>query len=222
MRKLTVVLVLGLLVSAVAGCGAAPEATPYPTYTPYPEPTPYPTYTPFPEPTPYPTHTPYPEPTPYPTYTPYPEPVTVDLADLFCGYDFCIGHPSGAYLTDLDAPETWDEYDLGVLIGINTTGSWMAVDWERVGAGEWNIEDQALDAANSLGEAQGEVRIEQIGPFDVAIVASYDAEDEELPYGSAAAWYCGDRGFRASVFSKNESRPELLLLEALGRFTCEE
>jgi len=145
-----------------------------------------------------------------------------DLTDLFCAYDFCIGHPAGAYLTDLDAPETWNDYDFGVLIGVNTTGSWMAVDWERSGRSAWQIEEQALDAANSLGEAQGEVRMEQVGAFDVAVVASYDEADEELPYGSAAAWYCGGRGFRASVFNETQSLPEVLLLEAIERFTCGE
>lgn len=98
----------------------------------------------------------------------------------------------------------------------------MAVDWERAGRSEWQIEEQALDAANSLGEAQGEVRMEQVGGFDVAVVASYDENDEELPYGSAAAWYCDGRGFRASVFNKTQALPEVLLLEAIGRFTCGE
>ena len=224
MRKSTIVPLLAVAVLLLAACGAAPEPTVYPTYTPYPEPTPYPTYTPHPEPTPYPTYTPHPEPTPYPTYTPYPEPEAAmpDLTDLFCAYDFCIGHPAGAYLTDLDAPDTWNDYDFGVLIGVNTTGSWMAVDWERAGRSEWQVEEQALDAANSLGEAQGEVRMEQVGGFDVAVVASYDENDEELPYGSAAAWYCGGRGFRASVFNKTQALPEVLLLEAIGRFTCGE
>ncbi|MFZ2357751.1 MAG: hypothetical protein WA040_00260 [Anaerolineae bacterium] len=212
MRKSTVVLLLTVAILALAACSAAPEATPYPTYTPYPEPTPYPTYTP------------YPAPTPYPTYTPYPEPEAAmsDLTDLFCAYDFCIGHPAGAYLTDLDAPDAWNDYDFGVLIGVNTTGSWMAVDWERAGRSEWQTEGQALDAANSLGEAQGEVRMEQVGAFDVAVVASYDEADEALSYGSAAAWYCGGRGFRAAVFNKTQALPELLLLEAIERFTCGE
>jgi hypothetical protein len=62
--------------------------------------------------------------------------------------------------------------------------------------------------------------VEQVGGFDVAIVASYDESDEDLPYGSAVAWYCGGRGFRASVFNQNQSLPEVLLLEAIERFTC--
>jgi hypothetical protein len=221
MRKSMRVLLIGVLALAAAGCGAAPEPTPYPTYTPYPEPTPYPTHTPYPEPTPYPTYTPFPEPTPYPTYTPYPElaPVLEDIRDLFCGYDFCIGHPSSAWLTDVDAPDEWSEYDVGLLTGINATGSYMSLDWLQIDEDEWSIEDEALDAAN-IYEAQGDVRIEQVGPLEVALVATFDAEDEDLPYGIAAAWYCGDRGFRALVFHERESRPELLMLEALGRFSC--
>lgn len=223
MHKPKFVLLLGVLALVVAGCGSAPEPTPYPTYTPYPEPTPYPTHTPYPEPTPYPTYTPYPDPTPYPTYTPYPEPAAVleDVTDLFCGYNFCIGHPSSAWLTDLDAPDSWSEYENGVLTGINTTGSYMTIDWLQIGESEWSIEDEALDTAN-IYEAQGDVRIEQVGPFEVALVTTFDAEDEDLPYGIAAAWYCGDRGFRALLFNERESRPELLMLEALDRFTCGE
>jgi hypothetical protein len=207
MRSLSIVLLVSVLV--LGGCGAAPEPTPYPTYTPYPEPTSYPTYTP------------YPEPTPYPTYTPFPEPVLEDIRDLFCGYDFCIGHPSSAWLTDVDAPDEWSEYDIGLLTGINAAGSYMSIDWLQIDEDEWNSEEEALDAAN-IYEAQGDVRIEQVGPLEVALVATFDAEDEDLPYGIAAAWYCGDRGFRALVFHERESRPELLMLEALGRFTCGE
>lgn len=207
MRSLSIVLLVSVLV--LGGCGAAPEPTPYPTYTPYPEPTPYPTYTP------------YPEPTPYPTYTPFPEPVLEDIRDLFCGYDFCIGHPSSAWLTDVDAPDEWSEYDIGLLTGINAAGSYMSIDWLQIDEEDWINEEEALDAAN-IYEAQGDVRIEQVGPLEVALVATFDAEDEELPYGIAAAWYCGDRGFRALIFNERESRPELLMLEALGRFTCGE
>lgn len=207
MRSLSIVLLVSVLV--LGGCGAAPEPTPYPTYTPYPEPTSYPTYTP------------YPEPTPYPTYTPFPEPVLEDIRDLFCGYDFCIGHPSSAWLTDVDAPDEWSEYDIGLLTGINAAGSYMSIDWLQIDEEDWINEEEALDAAN-IYEAQGDVRIEQVGPLEVALVATFDAEDEELPYGIAAAWYCGDRGFRALIFNERESRPELLMLEALGRFTCGE
>lgn len=209
MVKSTAVLLLGMWVLLLTGCGAAPEPTAYPTYTPYPEPTPYPTYTP------------YPEPTPYPTYTPYPEPISIleNVDDLFCGYGFCIGHPPAAWLTDVEAPDVWSEYDSGVLTGISTAGSYMAIDWMRVRASQWSIEDEVLDIAN-LYEVQGDVRVEQMGARDVALVATYDVEDADMPYGYAAAWYCGDRGFRALIFQQRESRPELLMLEALDRFTC--
>lgn len=226
MYKKTFIFALWLSIAAlfIVGCGSSPEptATLYPTYTPYPPPTPYPTYTPYPEPTPYPTFTPYPDPTPYPTYTPYPglDALTSDLPYLFCEYEFCIGRPSEAYLTDTDAPDNWNEYENGVLIGINTAGSFMAIDWEKIAHLEWVLEEQAIDVANSLGEVQGEVVIEQIGPFDIALAASLDNTSETLPYGFVAAWYCGDRGFRAAVFNKSEALPEKLLREALKLFTC--
>ena len=174
--------------------------------------------------TPYPTYTPYPQPTPYPTYTPYPEPVSAleDLDDLFCAYDFCMGHPSGAYLTDVEAPDTWNFYDIGTLTGINTAGTWIGVDWEQIGSSEWQLDEQALDLANSMGEAQGDVRSEQAGGFDLAVVSTFDAEDQDLPYGTVAAWYCGDRGFRAAVFTEKESLSEVLLLESIERFFCAE
>lgn len=192
MKRWLTPILFGVLAVMLAACGGAPKAQPAPTYTPYP------TYTPFPE----------------------QKPVITDIDDLYCDFGFCIGHPTGAYLTDVDAPDEWSEYESGVLIGVNTTGSWMGMDWEKVGKSEWQLEEQALDVANNLGEAQGDARIETVGNFDVALVSSFDSEDEDLPYGSNAAWHCGDRGFRASVFAKSESLPEVLLLEAIARFTC--
>lgn len=194
MKRWLTPILFGVLAVMLAACGGASKAQPAPTYTPYP------TYTPFPE----------------------QKPVITDIDDLYCDFSFCIGHPAGAYLTDVDAPDEWSEYEIGVLIGVNASGSWMGLDWEKIGKSEWQLEEQALDIANSLGEAQGDVRMETVGNFDVALVSSVDDEDEDLPYGSNAAWHCGDRGFRASVFAKNESLPEVLLLEAIARFTCGE
>lgn len=222
MNRLIVANAFCLVALLLGGCVAAsqPEPTVYPTYTPYPQPTPYPTYTPFPEPTAYPTYTPYPVPTAYPTYTPYPEPTppTPDLTYLFCEYEFCIGRPSAAYLTDMDAPESWNEYHNGVLVGINASGVFMAVDWKRTSRSGWNLEEEALDAANELGQAQDDLMIEQIGPFEMALVSSIGGDN--LPYGFVAAWYCGDRGFRAAVFDKNQTLPEQLLRDAVALFVC--
>ncbi len=36
MRRSTIVLLLSVATLLLAACGAAPEPTPYPTYTPYP------------------------------------------------------------------------------------------------------------------------------------------------------------------------------------------
>ncbi|MEI2688796.1 MAG: hypothetical protein V9H69_03420 [Anaerolineae bacterium] len=199
MHKSLFLLLFGLVVLALVGCGAAPEPTAYPTYTPYPEPT------------------------PYPTYTPYPRPVAVleDVTDLFCGYNFCIGHPSKAWLTDVEAPDTWSEYESGLLEGLNGVGAYMSIDWMRIRPSEWDSQEQALELANYY-QPQGEVRIEPIGPLDVALIAVFDPEDDELPYGYAAAWTCNDRGFRSLIFHERESRPENLTLDALARFTCDQ
>lgn len=215
MKKLSmIVLLLGITAALVAGCGSKPEptATPAPTYTPYPEPTPYPTYTPNP------TATPYPEPTPYPTYTPYPEPEPQlpDLTNLFCEYEFCIGHPTEAHLTDIQAPEEWNTYRNGVVMGVSATGI-LAVEWHIRTRTEWNLEneiDEMIDKDTPLAD----VTEEMMGQYSVAY-RPFQTTDK---YGVAGAWYCGERGFKAMVLVDDEDEGLDMLRQAMEAFTCAE
>jgi hypothetical protein len=186
-----------------------PTATAYPTLTPFPEP---------PTATPYPTLTSFPAPTPYPTLTPFP---TQDLTNLFCSYGFCIGHPTEAYLVDLDAPDEWSSSRNGSVIGIEDDNV-MGVFWQTRTESEWNSEEEVLDLIED-DEIQGEAIQETIGNTLVAFAAFNSLDpDTSRPYRLAAAWHCGNRGFTLLLFSKKDGIVLNLMRQSIDPFTCQQ
>lgn len=195
-------------VSVAETAAAIPTVTPYPTLTPFP---------PLSTATPYPTLTPFPEPTAYPTFTPFP---TRNLADLFCEYDFCIGHPTEAYLVDMDAPDEWSSYKAGSVFGIEDD-TVMGVSWEIQTEARWDIEAEVLDFIGENQAIQGEVVQETIGDTLIAYASFNDLDpNEKRPYRLAAAWYCGNRGFVAMFVSDKDGFVIDLMRQALESFMC--
>jgi len=200
-------------------CGfltTSPEPTATPTDTPSPEPTAYPTHTPYPEPTAYPTFT------PYPTHTPYPSQV-LDISNLFCEYDFCIGHPATLYLTDpsgIDQVDEWNTYGFGILVGVN--GTLMMLEWDASTEAEWDAQFEIEDMLSNEDVIRGDATEEMIGDFKVTY-AEYEYMDLSRlrPYGVVAAWFCSNRGFVLDISTQREGIATDLVKQSIERFTCQ-
>jgi hypothetical protein len=161
---------------------------------------------------------PQPTHTPYPTATPYP---TLDLAGLFCEYEFCIGHPARFPFFDLEVVNDYtanrSSYDQGMLIGFD--GSlYMFLSWSRL-VGEF---DPAPMLAASLQTDQPqETRLtEEIGGRIVTYTLLQSTAAPALPFGLAAAWKCGDRQFGWKIYAPADGQAVDYLWEAVSRFRC--
>lgn len=162
-----------------------------------------------------PTYTPYPLPTPYPTPTPLP------LEGLFCGYGFCIGHPAYLFPFDLNAADKRvpSDYTGGKLVGY-TSDLLLLVVWQ---AGATDLQYiLGLVAQAAGGELTGSLDARLVGPYNVLYKPVQPPPDSTLPYGGAAAWECGERGFGWLVYTAQDGVAPGLLDEALSRFTCGE
>jgi len=218
-RKLTSLGIILTVFVVTISCGfltASPEPTATPTDTPSPEPTAYPTYTPYPEPTAYPTFT------PYPTHTPYPSQI-LDISNLFCEYDFCIGHPATLYLTDpsgIDQVDEWNIYGFGILVGVNDI--LMILEWDASTEAEWDAKFEIEDMLADGEVIRGDVNEETVGDFMVTYV-EYEHMDPSTmrPYGVAAAWFCGNRGFLLDISTQREGKAMDLAKQSIERFTCQ-
>ncbi|MEW5830076.1 MAG: hypothetical protein AB1846_14370 [Chloroflexota bacterium] len=155
--------------------------------------------------------------TPYPTFTPYP---TAGLAGLFCGYEFCIGHPVD--LSFIDAVFTRDQagtsnYAYGIILAFRPN-LFLQVQW-TLKAGEarpYAMLDLAKDRDASLGSLQVDQFGEAVATYDTLVATS----SSELPHGVIATWECADREFGWKVYTPQDGQGVDILREALERFDC--
>jgi hypothetical protein len=156
--------------------------------------------------------------TPYPTATPYP---TLDLAGLFCEYEFCIGHPARFPFFDLEVVNDYttnrSSYDQGETIGFD--GSlYIFFSWSRL-VGDYD--PSAMLAAALLTDPPQETRLTvDIGGRAVTYTLLQSTASPQLPFGLAAAWRCGDRQFGWKVYAPADGQALEYLWEAVSRFTC--
>lgn len=163
-----------------------------------------------------PSSTPFPTPTPYPTL----KPQLPDLTDLFCEYEFCIGHPPGAYLVDLDAPDEWSSHRSGGVIGFED--EIMFVYWITSSEANWNPTNEVDELLGGDEVAQSDFVEETMGDFTVIYQTYSDPSSNVAPYGVNAAWYCGNRGFTALIEAKREERALELLRASISSFICKQ
>ncbi len=162
-----------------------------------------------------PTYTPCPTPTPYPTST------LIPLEGLFCGYRFCIGHPTYLFPFDLNAADKRipSDYTSGKLVGY-TSDLLLLIVWQTGATDTQYILGLVAQAAG--GGLTGNLEARLIGNYNVLYQPVQPPPDSTLPYGGAAAWQCGQRGFGWLVYTAQEGIAPGLLDDALSRFTCGE
>ncbi|PWH15016.1 MAG: hypothetical protein DDG60_06735 [Anaerolineae bacterium] len=163
-----------------------------------------------------PTTTPMPLPTPYPTYTP------LSLANLFCSYRFCIGHPSDVYLIDQGArrnPPLPSTYDYGVLFSYSTS-LFLQMAWTLSGPSfdPQGVMRLIMDPAEQF---QGQMETLLTPTLNIFYQPITVSSQSVLPFGGLAAWQCGGRDFVWKVYTPQDGMALGLLKEAVARFRCE-
>lgn len=160
--------------------------------------------------------------TPYPTPATQPIPTKIDLAGLFCEYQFCIGHPPEVAFFDVSAqrdPLAPSNFTQGLLAAYNAK-LFIELIWQHApGTSDPKFMlDLILD--DNSDESTGNLDIMLIRNMNVMYVPVATSSSEVLPYGGAAAWTCGDRVFAWKAYTPGTGQAEPLFDEALQRFQC--
>ena len=160
-----------------------------------------------------------PPPTPVPISTATP----VDLAGLFCEYQFCIGHPADMAFYDVSAvtsnqaaPST---YQTGLMASYS--GNLLIQLMWQFAPGTSDprfLLDLILEDGIDTGVGTPEVTL--VRDMNVVYTPITTTASAVLPFGAAAAWTCGDRVFAWKAYTPDEASAASLFDTALSRFTC--
>lgn len=164
--------------------------------------------------------------TPQPFPSPNPSVTAVPLQGIFCEYEFCIGHPKGLALFDVVAkqnpssPEV-SQYEAGKLATYGST-IFIQLVWKTAPANSEpeHLLDLVID--DSVDMRSGQPEALTVTSSSASIVPLETNATELLPYGVAAAWVCGGRGFVWKAYSNQAKFPRQLMVEALQVFRCAE
>jgi hypothetical protein len=161
---------------------------------------------------------PQPSYTPYPTQTPYP---TLDLGGMFCEYEFCIGHPDGVPLFDLEAVNDYTSNRSSTRQGMLITFAenlYIFLAWSAM-VGDYSPE--TMLAYTLQNDLPNDVRMTvDINGYPVTYVLLKSTPSNMVPYGLAAAWVCGDRQFGWKAYVSQDGQALEFLRQAMSRFTC--
>jgi hypothetical protein len=154
--------------------------------------------------------------------TPYPSPTPFGLAGLYCEYQFCIGHPSSMAFFDHLAtlnPLSPSAYNNGFLASYQIPNMVINLIWLQAPG--------TSDPKFLLDTILDDQADTQTGTLDVKLIRGMNVmytpittTISEVPFGSAAAWTCGDRVFAWKVYTPQAETAGPLFEEALSRFTC--
>jgi hypothetical protein len=152
----------------------------------------------------------------------YPSPTAVNLAGLYCEYQFCIGHPAGVAFYDhlatlnLGAPST---YNNGFIYAYQIPNLVISLIWlQAPGTSDPNFLLETI-LADQTDIPSGSLEVKLIRNMNV-VYTPITTTISEVPFGSAGAWTCGDRVFAWKAYTPQAETATPLFEEALARFTC--
>jgi hypothetical protein len=152
----------------------------------------------------------------------YPSPTAVNLAGLYCEYQFCIGHPAGVAFYDhlatlnLGAPST---YNNGFIYAYQIPNLVISLIWlQAPGTSDPNFLLETI-LADQTDIPSGSLEVKLIRNMNV-VYTPITTTISEVPFGSAGAWTCGDRVFAWKAYTPQAETAAPLFEEALARFTC--
>lgn len=163
-----------------------------------------------------------------PTSTPYPPPIIlptpspVDITDLFCEYQFCIGHPADMAFFDVSAqrnPTAPSTIPQGLLAAYNAN-LFIQLIWQDT-PGNTDPQfmfDLILDS--KVDTRNGTVDPLLVGDLNILYLPISTTATAVLPNGGAAAWTCGGRAFAWKAYTPQPDLAKNLLIEALQNFRC--
>ena len=154
-----------------------------------------------------------------PLASPIPSATPIDLAGLFCEYQFCIGHPPEMAFYDVSAANNQaapSNYQAGILAAYNSN-LFLQVIWQ-IAPGSTDAQflmDQILEEIDTRGNL--DVRL--VGELNVLFTPITNTTPV-VPFGAAAAWLCADRAFAWKAYTADPALAEILFTDALERFEC--
>lgn len=157
------------------------------------------------------------------TSIPVPTATQASLTGLFCEYEFCIGHPPEMAFLDgmaLRDPLNPSRYAEGLLAAYQGN-LYIQLDWQSAPG----ITDPGfmLDTIlqDGVDARDGNQSTQLVRDMNVIYTAITTTAHPATPYGSAAAWTCGDRAFAWKIYTPQAESAEALFHDALARFRCE-
>lgn len=154
-----------------------------------------------------------------------PAPTVIPLKGLFCEYEFCIGHPAGMVFFDVVAKEnptsaTASTLESGDLAADNSS-LFLEVKWQSAPGGSDGqfMLDVVMDPQED--KRSGDVQPLLVRNLDVFFVPIASTASATLPYGGAAGWVCGSRGFAWKAYATQPDLAKSRLTDALQVFRCD-
>ena len=154
--------------------------------------------------------------------TAYPSPTPISLAGVFCEYQFCIGHPANMAFYDHMAALSQlspSAYNNGFLAAYQIPSVVINLIWlQAPGTSDPQfLLDTLLD--DQVDTRTGTLEVKLVRGMNV-MYGPITTTISEVPFGSIAAWTCGDRVFAWKVYTPQAETAGPLFDEALARFTC--
>jgi hypothetical protein len=163
-----------------------------------------------------------PQPTAQPTYTPYPTftPDAPVLEDLFCEYEFCIGHPPETAFFDANPSENPSVYSAGIIAAYRLPDFYSQLIWQPN-----NNSDDAqfmidIILVDEVDTRRGNLDVNLLGDLTTFYSPIQNTVSEVIPTGGVAAWTCGDRAFALKIYAPTEEIAQHIFDEAMSKFRC--